>query len=75
MNNYEFKMMNNLAPPIMNNMFPRVYNLVERHFQEYATERKKTIKNGLETVSYCRPQLWALVPETIKNSSLLIEFK
>lgn len=54
-------MMNNLAPPIMNNGFtPRVYNLDERHFQEYATERKETIKNGLETVS----QL-----ETIENSS------
>ena len=67
MNNYEFKMMNNLAPPIMNNGFtPRVYNLDERHFQEYATERKETIKNGLGTVS----QL-----ETIKNSSSQIEFK
>ena len=44
--------MNNLAPPIMNNGFtPRVYNLDERHFQEYATEKG----NYQKWLGNCKP--------------------
>ena len=48
-----FKVMNNLAPLIMDNMFiPRANSSNLRNFQEFATEIKKTVKCGLETVSY-----------------------
>ena len=48
------KNMNNLSPP------PRLNNFKRRNFQEFATERKKAVKCGPETVSYRCPQLWSL---------------
>ena len=52
-----FKIMNNLAPPIMDNTFtPRLNNFNLRNFQDFATERKKTVKGGLKTVNYYCPQ-------------------
>ena len=45
-----FKIMNNLASPIMNMFTPSV-----KIFQEFATQRKKTVKCYLETVSYFCP--------------------
>ena len=54
-----FKIMNNSAPPIMHDMFTScVNNFNLRNFQEFATERKKTVKCGLEPASYrCPPTL------------------
>ena len=40
-----FKTMNNLAPRIVDNMIT--------NFQEFAAERQKTVRCGLETESYC----------------------
>ena len=48
-----FKITNELAPPIMDSMFERrneSYNL--RNFQEFLTERKRTVDYGLETLTY-----------------------
>ena len=52
--NYQMK--NNLNPPIMSNMFERrnnTYNV--RNFQTFATKRKRTVRMGLETLSYRSP--------------------
>ena len=35
----------------------------------------KTVKYGIETLSYRGPKTWTLVPDDIKNSKTLIEFK
>ena len=70
-----FKMKNELAPtimePILNKRF-NTYNL--RNFHEFATE-KKPIWYGLETFSYRYPQLWPLLPESLKEMNSLSEFK
>ena len=63
-----FKIKNESAPPIMDSMFERrnePYNL--RNFQEFLTEKKRTVRYGLETLSYWSPQLWSLLPENIKE--------
>ena len=53
--------MNNLALPIMVNIFdPCINNFNFKNFQEIATERKNTVKCGLQTVAYRCPQLWIL---------------
>ena len=57
--------------PILNKRF-NTYNL--RNFHEFATE-KKTIWYGLETFSYRYPQLWPLLPESLKEMNSLSEFK
>ena len=71
-----FKVRNGLAPPQVETMFQRrnnTYNL--RGFQEFQTERKRTVDNGLETLSYRAPQLWSLLPEEVKQTNSLSEFK
>ena len=45
------KIMDNLADLIMDMFTPRVKNFNLRNFQKFATERKRTIKCSLETVS------------------------
>ena len=59
-----FKIKNELTSPIMNSMFERrneSYNL--RNFQEFLTERKRTVHYGLETLSYWSLQLCSVLPE------------
>ena len=62
-----FKMKDELAPPIMESILNKrfkTYNL--RNFQEFATERKRTVWCGLETFSYRYPQLWSLLKASKK---------
>ena len=69
-------MKNELAPPIMeliSNKRFNTYNL--RNFQEFATERKRTVWCGLETFGDCYPQLWSLLPESLKEMNSLNQFK
>ena len=71
-----FKVKNELAPPIMDSMLERrneFYNL--RNFQEFLTERKRTVHYGLETLSYRSPKLWSLLPENSKEVESLKIFK
>ena len=63
-----YKIKNELAPPIMDSMFNRrniTYNF--RNLQEFQSEIKRTVFNGLETLSYRAPQLWTLLPEEFKQ--------
>ena len=63
---YKFK--NELAPPIMDSLLNRrniVYNF--RNLQEFQSERKRTVFNGLKTLSYRAIRLWTLLPEEIKQ--------
>ena len=57
---------------ILNKRF-NTYNL--RNFQEFATERKRTVWYGLETFSYRYPQLWSLLPESLKEMNSLSQFR
>ena len=71
-----FKIKNELAHPITDSMFERrneSFNL--RKFQEFLTERKKTVHYGLEKLSYWSSKLWSLLPENIKEIESLEIFK
>ena len=62
------KTKNEFAPPIMNSMLNRrniTYNF--RYLQEFQSERKGTVSNGLETLSYHAPQLWTLFQKKCKK--------
>ena len=57
-------------------MFERrndAYNL--RNFQEFATERKRTEKLGIETLNHRSPQIWSTLPENLRQINSLIQFK
>lgn len=71
-----FNTTRNIASPIIEGLFisrPNNHNL--RNFQELVTEKKRTVQNALETVSYCGPQLRSLLPEEIKSLTLSDSFK
>ena len=71
-----FKLKMNFPRPIMESMLNRrisTYNL--RNFQEFVTDRKKTIWYGLKTLSYRYLQLWSLLPEVLKETNSLSQLK
>ena len=71
-----FKVKNNLSPAFMKNVFPdstNPYNL--RNAPEFDSTNIHTVHNGTETISFRGPKTWKLVPQEIKNSKSLREFK
>ena len=71
-----FKIKNELAPPIMESISNQRFNTYNlKNFQEFATERKRTVSYGLETLSYRYPQLWSLLPESLKEMNSFSQFK
>ena len=68
-----YKIKNDFAPTIMESVLNRRninYNF--RNVQEFQSERKRTVFNGLETRSYHVPQLWTLSSEGNVNIILII---
>ena len=71
-----FKMKNELAPPIMESILKKRFNTYNlRNFQEFATERNRTVWYRLEAFSYRYPQLWSLLPERRKEMNSFSQFK
>ena len=71
-----YKVKNNLSPTIMNSVFPTreiSYNL--RNKNPFQSGNVSTVFNGTETISFRGPKTWAIVPDNIKESSSLMEFK
>ena len=64
-----FKMKNELAHPIMESILNKRFNTYN-----LTMERKKTVWYGLETLSYRYPQLWSLLPESLKEMNSLSQF-
>ena len=60
----------------MKHVFPvttNPYNL--RHKNPFTSTNVHSVYNGTETISYRGPQTWALVPDNIKMSTSINEFK
>ena len=71
-----YKIHNNLSPSIMKTIFPErsmSYNL--RNNIPFQSSNVNTVYYGTETLSFRDPKTWALVPEGIKYSKILTEFK
>ena len=49
------------------------YNM--RNQPTFEVTNVKSVYNGTETISFRGPQIWSLVPESIKCSQSLAEFK
>ena len=71
-----YKINNNLSPLLMDDIFPKSENSydirINNPFQGYNI---RTVKNGSETISFRGPKTWALVPDDIKNSKTIKQFK
>ena len=71
-----YKVVNNIAPTIMKNIFPlreMSYNL--RNTNPFQQRNVVSVYNGTETLSFRGSKTWSIVPEEIKNSTSLKEFK
>ena len=59
-----YKVKNELAPLILDSMLNKrkiTYNL--RNLEEFHSERRRTVFNGLDTLTYRAPQPWTLLPK------------
>ena len=71
-----YKWKTGIAPAIMNELFQeRSIKYSLREFSGMKSNNVRTVKYGTETVRHRAPQIWAIIPENIKNSKTLIEFK
>ena len=71
-----YKVKNNLSPRLRKHVFPDreiSYNL--RNLNPFQSTNVSTVFNGTETVAFRGPKIWAIVPEDIKKSVSLIQFK
>ena len=71
---YKFHM--NLSPEIIKLIFQKstnTYNL--RNKKPFAGSNIRTVYYGTETISFRGPKTWTLVPEEIKASDTIEEFK
>ena len=67
-----YKIKNEFAPLTLNSMLNKkniTYNF--RNLEEFQSERKRTVFNGLETLSYRAPQLWTLLPKEKRHNKSL----
>ena len=71
-----YKVKNNLSPKIVSNIFSKFSALyVFRNEKVWETGNVRTTLYGTETISYRGPQIRKYVPNDIKNSKTLKEFK
>ena len=71
-----YKTKNGLNPSFMQEIFcenATHYNL--RNNNEFVQPRVKSVNNGTESVRFKGPQLWQMLPPTIRNSNSLCQFK
>ena len=71
-----YKIINNESPPIMKQLFPATNNPYDlRNNNPFISTNVHSVYNGTETISYRGPQIWTLVPDDIKKSKSITEFK
>ena len=71
-----YKTRNDLNPSFMQEIFYQNeshYNL--RNNDEFVQPRVRSVGNGTESVRFKGPQLWQMLPQTIRNSESLAQFK
>ena len=71
-----YKTRNDLNPSFMQEIFcenESHYNL--RNNNEFVQPRVRSVGNGTESVRFKGPQLWQTLPQTIRNSGSLAQFK
>ena len=71
-----FKIKNNLSPLPMQELFTeKIHQHDLRHKRSWETYNLRTVRYGTETITHMGPKTWDLVPNNMKISKSLIEFK
>ena len=70
-----YKVINGLAIEIMKEIFPLKINTRYPSKFPFQSRNVRTERYGVGTLSFLGPKIWHLVPDSIKNTTSLIEFK
>ena len=71
-----YKVKTNQSPDFMKSIFPSAENMYNlRNNREFKIENVRTTYFGTETLRYRGPKTWELVPQDIKCSTDIFEFK
>ena len=71
-----FKIKNNLSSPLMKKIFTENNNICDlREKRCWESTNVRTVQYGTETISYRGPKTWDMVPQSMKGSISLAEFK
>ena len=70
-----FKIINGISLEIMKEILPLKSTSNYSSRFPLQTRNIRTVNYGSETISFLGPKIWSIIPEEIKNSSTLIEFK
>ena len=64
-----------LSPQIMTEILPlkERKNYCSRF--PFKSHNVKTVNYGTETIAFLGPKIWSIIPNNIRNSSTLLEFK
>ena len=72
-----YKVKHSLSPPFMKCIFPtsNIINTALRTRSDFKLDNIRTVYYGSETISFRGPRTWELLPNDLKNTSSLQEFK
>ena len=70
-----FKVVQGTSPEIMKSVFPlKVENRYNSN-QVFETYNVRTVHNGINTLSFLGPKIWSILPNDIKMTTSLLDFK
>ena len=70
-----FKVINGSSPEIMKDIFPlKEENLYCSKFP-FITRNINTVSHGTQSLGYLGPKIWSIIPDSLKNSTSIDEFK
>ena len=71
-----YKIKNGISPDFVTNLFEKNENTRDLRKNSYFKSRKiNSIFNGKQSLSFLGPKIWDQVPQNIKDSKTLLEFK
>ena len=71
-----YEILNGLSPNIMQDIFEIKSNYYNtRNAPAFSSRNIKTVRYGLQTISYMAPKIWDLAPKELKQVTTMNEFR
>ena len=70
-----FKVIKNIAATIIDDFFTTYHSYILRSKSKFVVPSVRTVHNGQNSIQYCGPVIWNMIPGYIKDSETLDVFK
>ena len=71
-----YEILNGLSPDIMHSILETKSDHYNTHnMPAFSSRNIKTVRYGLQTISYMAPKIWDLVPKELKQVTTMNEFR